>query len=152
MAYRPYTFRDSLHFYFVHMIVIVFQWQFLQLQTMHIAHTWTVFTSGRADFSWQTTHQPLSDRRTPWSLLQWFTHWKTLQPPSVVSRFPRQRNIPELALNSQLNRIWISVDSFTKWPVLHMTVSQLFTKQALSSWFSYSNHQAFLNSYLLLIY
>ena len=32
-----------------------------------------------------------------------------------------------------------------------MTVSQLFAKQALSSWFGYSNHQHFLNSYFLLI-
>ncbi len=38
-----------------------------------------------------------------------------------------------------------------KRPDLHMTVS-LFTKQALSSWFNYSNHQSFLNSYFLLVY
>ncbi len=33
-----------------------------------------------------------------------------------------------------------------------LTVSQLFSKQALSSWFGCSNHQPFLNIYFLLIY
>ncbi len=100
------------------------------------------------------THQPCSDRldvpRITTAVIHTDWNSKVLQPLPVVSCFPRQGETSELAFNTQRHYCReFQYDSFTKRPVLHMTVSQLFTKQAFPD-LAIQTLSLLLNNYMLL--
>ncbi len=123
---------SSWHICLVNETGIVLEIQFLLLHRhSHIMHTGRVFHCADLTLLFTSHASTTYWQMYPQSIPQWFTLTAGRHPLSVVSRFPMLGTTAELALNSQHDSCREAVhDSYTKWPVLHMAVSQFFAKQA----------------------